>query len=93
MKKKLVVPKFNNEDDEAKWWNSLKINEYFEPSDFKRFALDDLLNKHNRPKTKRISIRIPEVWIDQAKKKAAQLDIPYQSLLKQFISKGLQVEQ
>jgi hypothetical protein len=36
MKKKLIVPKFKSEKEEARFWASLDLSEYFEPSDFKR---------------------------------------------------------
>ncbi|HSW88109.1 MAG TPA: CopG family antitoxin [Candidatus Saccharimonadales bacterium] len=88
MKKKLIVPKFKNEDEEYKFWSNLDLSEYFEPADFKRFVYADLVNK-SKPKTKKITIRLPEQWIEQTKSVAAQMDIPYQSLMKQFISKGL----
>ena len=39
MKKKLVVPKFENEAEEAKFWANLDLSEYFEPSHFKRGAV------------------------------------------------------
>lgn len=35
MKKKLVVPKFKSEAEEARFWAKLDLSEYFEPSDFK----------------------------------------------------------
>lgn len=88
-KKKLILPKFKNEDDERNFWDTLDITRYAEPEDFKRFVLSDLLKK-SKPRTKRITIRIPEQWITQTKEIAAKMDIPYQSLMKQFIHKGLQ---
>ncbi len=46
MKKKLVVPKFKNEAEEARFWTKLDLSEYFEPSDFKRgLVLTSLLPK------------------------------------------------
>jgi predicted DNA binding CopG/RHH family protein len=89
MKKNLVVPKFKSEDEEFTFWSNLDLSEYFEPSDFKRFVYTDLL-KQSKPKTKKITIRLPEQWIEKAKAVSAQMDIPYQSLMKQFIGKGLQ---
>jgi predicted DNA binding CopG/RHH family protein len=89
MKKKLILPKFKNEDEERDFWNKLDITEYFEPSDFKPFVLSDLMKK-SKPKARKITIRLPEDWITQTKEIAGKLDIPYQSLMKQFIHKGLQ---
>ena len=85
MKKKLVVPKFKNEAEEAEFWANLDLSEYFEPSDFKRGMVFP-----NLKRTKRlISIRLPEELIIKVKEKAYQLDMPYQSLIRQFISKGV----
>ena len=89
MKKKLILPEFKNEDEERDFWDKLDISEYLEPSDFKPFILSDLMKK-SKPKTRKITIRIPEEWIIKAKEIAGKLDIPYQSLMKQFIHKGLQ---
>jgi len=87
MKKKLVLPKFKDEDEEREFWDNIDITEYADPSDFKRFVLADLVRKHtSRP----VTLRLPEDWIMQAKEKASKLDIPYQRLIKQIIKKGLE---
>src|SRR3989338_64689 len=41
-----------------------------------------------KPTSRSISIRIPEYLISQVKSEANKLDIPYQSLMKQYISQG-----
>ena len=85
MKKKLVVPKFATEEEEADFWAKLDLTEYFEPSDFKRGVMFP-----NLKRTKRlISIRLPEELIGKVKEKASKLDIPYQSLIRQYIQQGV----
>ncbi|MBI2039512.1 BrnA antitoxin family protein [Candidatus Microgenomates bacterium] len=85
MKKKLVVPKFKNEAEEADFWASINLIEYFEPSDFKRGVLFP-----NLKRTKRlISIRFPEELISKVKDKASRLDVPYQSLIRQYVQQGV----
>lgn len=85
MKKKLVVPKFKNESEEATFWTNLDLSEYFEPSDFKRGIMFP-----NLKRTKRlISIRLPEELISKVKEKASKLDVPYQSLIRQYIQHGV----
>jgi len=85
MKKKLVVPKFKNESEEANFWAKLDLSEYFEPSDFKRGIIFP-----NLKRTKRlISIRLPEDLIGKVKEKASKLDVPYQSLIRQYIQQGV----
>lgn len=85
MKKKLVVPKFKNEAEEAQFWVNLNLNEYFEPADFKRGALFPNLKRSK----KLISIRLPEELIGKVKEKASKLDVPYQSLIRQYIQQGV----
>ena len=85
MKKKLIVPEFKNEDEEIDFWDNIDISEYLDGSDFKHFVFGEQI----KPKTKKVTIRIPENWIKQAKVKANKMDVPYQSLFKQYIEKGL----
>ena len=85
MKKKLVVPKFRNEAEEAKFWASLNLMEYFEPSDFRRGVVFPNLKRSKRL----ISIRLPEELISKVKEKANKLDVPYQSLIRQYVHQGV----
>lgn len=84
MKKQLKIPKFKNEDDEAQFWANLDLSEYLEPSDFERVSFPNL-----KPTTRSISIRIPEYLLNRVKEKANQINVPYQSLIKQYIQKGV----
>lgn len=84
MKKKLKIPKFKNEDEEREFWWNLDLSEYFEPSDFERVSFPNL-----KPTTTSISIRIPEYLLYRVKEEANALNIPYQSLIKQYIKKGV----
>lgn len=83
MKKPLKIPKFNNEDQEREFWWNLDLSEYFEPSDFERISFPNL-----KPTSRSISIRIPEYLLNRIKEKANEINIPYQSLIKQYIKKG-----
>jgi len=83
MKKQLKIPKFKNEDEEREFWARIDLSEYFEPSDFVPVSFPNL-----KPTTRSISIRIPEYLIVRVKEQANALDIPYQSLMKQYIAKG-----
>lgn len=85
MKKRLVVPKFKSEKEEAEFWVNLNLSEYFEPSDFKRGV-----RFPNLKRTKRlISIRFPEEMIEKVKEKADKLDVPYQSLIREYVKQGM----
>lgn len=83
MKKHLNVPKFKNEDEEAEFWAKLDLSEYLEPSDFKKISFPNL-----KPTSRSISIRIPEYLLNRVKEKANEINIPYQSLIKEYIKKG-----
>lgn len=84
MKKKLKIPKFKNEDEEREFWWNLDLSEYFEPEDFVPVSFPNL-----KPTTRPISIRIPEYLLNRVKEQANELNIPYQSLIKQYIQKGV----
>ena len=83
MKKQLILPKFESEDEERDFWASIDLSEYFEASDFHRVSFPNL-----KPTTRSISIRLPEYLISRVKEQANQLVIPYQVLMKQYIAKG-----
>ena len=83
MKKKLILPRFKNEDQERDFWSEIDLSEYFEPKDFVPVSFPNL-----KPTTRPISLRVPEYIIDRVKEKANAINIPYQSLMKQYIEKG-----
>lgn len=84
MKKPLRIPKFKNEDEERLFWSKLDLSAYFEPVDFERVSFPNL-----KPTTRSISIRIPEYLLNRLKEKANEINVPYQSLIKGYIKKGL----
>lgn len=84
MKKPLKLPEFKNEAEERKFWMNIDLSEYYEPSDLEPVSFPNL-----KPTTRSISIRIPEWLLFEVKTKANALDIPYQSLIKQYIHKGV----
>ena len=84
MKKPLKLPKFNNEDEERDFWAKINLADYYEPSDAEPVSFPNL-----KPTTRSISIRIPEFLLDRVKERANELNIPYQSLIKQYIHKGV----
>lgn len=83
MKKQLSIPKFKNDDEEAEFWANLDLSKYLEPSDFERVSFPNL-----KPTSRSISIRIPEYLLNRVKEKANEINIPYQSLIKEYIKKG-----
>ena len=84
MKKKLEVPKFKNEDQEAAFWAKIDLSKYFEADDFERVSFPNL-----KPTSRPISIRIPEYLLIRLKERANEINIPYQSLIKEYIKRGI----
>jgi len=84
MKKLLKLPKFKNENEEREYWSNLNLADYFEPSDFKRVSFPNL-----KPTSQPVSIRMPEHLLVRLKEKANGLNVPYQTLMKQYIERGV----
>jgi len=82
--KKLKIPKFKNESQERAFWLKLDLSKYFEPSDFQRVSFPNL-----KPSSQPISLRLPSHLIARVKEHANELDVPYQSLIKQYIAEGI----
>lgn len=85
MKKK--IPKFNSEAEERLFWQNNDSSEYIDWSDAEEAIFSRL-----KPSTKTISIRLPESMIEELKLLANKRDVPYQSLLKIFLSERIDSE-
>jgi predicted DNA binding CopG/RHH family protein len=85
MKKK--IPKFKNEAEERVFWQKHDSADYLDWSDAEETILPKL-----KPSTRSISIRLPESMIEELKVLANKRDVPYQSLLKIFISEKIDAE-
>ena len=83
-KKKLIVPAFKNEDDERDFWDKIDLSDYFEKKDAVPVFFPNL-----KPTSASISLRIPKHLLIRVKERANQLDVPYQSLMKQYIARGV----
>ncbi|HEY1644926.1 MAG TPA: BrnA antitoxin family protein [Candidatus Saccharimonadales bacterium] len=84
MKKPLDIPKFKNEDEEREFWAKLDLGEYFDPSDFEQVSFPNL-----KPTTRPVSIRIPVAILNRVKERANETNVPYQSLIKEYIRTGV----
>ena len=85
MKKK--IPKFKTEVDERKFWQQNDSSEYIDWAVAEEVVLPRL-----KPSTRKISIRLPESMIEELKVLANKRDVPYQSLLKIFLSERINSE-
>jgi predicted DNA binding CopG/RHH family protein len=85
MKKK--IPKFKSEAEERLFWQKHDSSEYIDWSDAENVVMPKL-----KLSTRSISIRLPESMIEELKVLANKRDVPYQSLLKIFISERIDAE-
>jgi predicted DNA binding CopG/RHH family protein len=84
MKKQLNVPEFKNEDEERAFWEKVDLAEHFEASDFEHVSFPNL-----KPTTRPVSIRLSVADLNRVKERANETNVPYQSLIKEYIHKGV----
>ncbi|HBX37502.1 MAG TPA: hypothetical protein DEG76_09530 [Pseudohongiella sp.] len=75
------TPEFKSEAEERAFWESHDSTEYVDWKQAKRAQFPNL-----KPSTKTISLRLPESLLDQIKIEANKRDMPYQSLIKVWLS-------
>ncbi len=84
---KKVLPKFKSEDAEREFWASHDSAEYIDWSKARPVNFPNL-----KPTTRTISLRLPESTIAALKVLANKRDVPYQSLLKIYLSEKVEEE-
>ena len=87
MKKIKKIPEFKNEDKERDFWSTHDSTEFVDWKSAKRILMPNL-----KPSVKTISLRLPESMLDELKLLANKRDVPYQSLLKIFLSEKIRQE-
>ena len=88
MKNKLrLIPKFRNEDEEREFWSKHDSTDYLDWRKAKKVTLPNL-----KPSVRTISIRLPEMMLEELKLLANKRDVPYQSLLKMFLAERIEAE-
>ena len=88
MKKKFKeIPQFKNEKEEREFWEQNDSSDYIDWKKGKRVSFPSL-----KPSLKSISIRLPESMIEQLKVLANKKDVPYQSLVKIYLSEKVREE-
>jgi predicted DNA binding CopG/RHH family protein len=80
-----TIPKFKTDAEEAKFWNTHDTTEYIDWSKAPRGVFPNL-----KPSSQSVSLRIPMHILARVKMQANELDVPYQSLMKQYIASGVQ---
>jgi predicted DNA binding CopG/RHH family protein len=81
------LPKFKNEEQEHEFWAKHSALDYFDIGTAQKITMLNL-----KPSLKTISIRLPEMMVAELKLLANKRDIPYQSLLKIFLSERIEKE-
>ena len=81
------IPKFKDDAEEQKFWAEHDSTDYVDWSKAQRAVFPNL-----KPSTKTISLRLPQTMLAELKLLANKRDIPYQSLLKVFLSDRIDQE-
>ena len=81
------IPKFKNEDKEREFWADADSLEFIDWKKAKKVVLPDL-----KPSVRTISLRLPESMLEEIKLLANKRDVPYQSLMKMFLSERIEKE-
>jgi predicted DNA binding CopG/RHH family protein len=87
VKKLKKLPKFKSEKEEFEFWATHDSTEYVDYSKAQKALFSNL-----KPSTRTISIRLPESLIEHLKLLANKRDVPYQSLLKMFLTEKVEEE-
>ena len=87
LKKFKRIPKFKTEAEERKFWQTHSSVDYLDWSKAQKVSFPNL-QLTNKP----VTVRLPLALIDRLKIKANQRDIPYQSLMKDILFRGLAAE-
>jgi predicted DNA binding CopG/RHH family protein len=85
MNKKLrPIPKFKSEKEERRFWETHDTTEYFDSSKMVCTRFPNL-----KPSTQSISLRLPLSLLEAIRIEANKKDVPYQSLIKVWLSERL----
>ena len=79
--KLIHIPAFNNETEEREFWESQDSTDYVDWSKAQPVRFPNL-----KPSSKSISLRIPVDLLERIKIAANKRDVPYQSLIKIWLS-------
>lgn len=80
----MKIPDFSSDSEERRFWEENDSSKYLDWSKAKRASFPNL-----KPSTKTISLRLPEGLLDRIKIEANKRDMPYQSLIKVWLSQNV----
>ena len=81
------IPKFKSEKEEKVFWEKHDSSEYVNWDDAKLVVMPKL-----KPTVKSISIRMPQIMLNELKLIANKQDVPYQSYIKTILSERINQE-
>lgn len=84
MPKLKIIPKFKNEMAEKEFWKTHDSVDYLDWSNARPAIFPNL-----KPTTETISLRLPTPLLHRVRSEAHKRDVPYQSLIKVILDKGL----
>ena len=87
MKNIKKTPIFKNEGEEQKFWSSHDSTEYVNWSKAEEVVFPNL-----KSNTESISLRLPSTLLARIKQLANAKDVPYQSLMKMYLSEKVKKE-
>ncbi|MBP9817393.1 BrnA antitoxin family protein [Candidatus Shapirobacteria bacterium] len=87
MKKFKKIPIFKNEDEERDFWATHDSTDYVDWSKAEKAIFPNL-----KPSTVSISLRLPVSLLARIKQTANKKDVPYQSLMKIYLSERMDKE-
>lgn len=81
------IPLFKNENAERKFWDTHDSIGYVDWSKAKRVKFPNL-----KPSTETISLRLPQMMLEEIKVMAQKRDVPYQSFIKIMLDRTIREE-
>jgi hypothetical protein len=95
MRQKRITPAFKSEADEAEWWYKSRARldrdflEAAKKGGLKRLDKGGLKRILAASKARVVSIRLPEMDIELARRQAAEKGLPYQTYIKSLLHQAL----
>jgi predicted DNA binding CopG/RHH family protein len=90
------IPKFKSEKEEARFWDTHDLSQYWdqleEVDEMIELAPELAKRIQERMKKRMLAIRLEEWQIARTKEIAQKKGLPYQQLMRQWISKGIRQE-
>ena len=86
-KKPKEIPVFKNEDEEREFWGRPESSDYVDWENARPVVFAKL-----KPTTRTISLRMSASMLDRIRVMANKRDVPYQSLIKMFLSDRIEEE-